>query len=173
MAREVPPEIVIYGDDYGDDVVPGDSGGQSDDQGARRSAKAPSGGPGRWALLVVGAVLVFGFGAAVGSHGAGPQVAGTPLPATTLAATTRAVPPSTTAAGDPSSTVLDPGTWSGQQTPTDTVPETTESGVAAAPWTLVKDRCGQSMPISVVTGAQPLPGGADLNLIAGAEARVV
>lgn len=164
---EEPPEIIIYGDDVdlGDSDVVADSCG-------RVLAPRPPGGSGRWAALVVGAVLLFAFGAAVGSHAGGPQVAGTPQAATTLPATTVAAPAPTAASGSGSSAGIDPGTTSSAAAlgTTDAAPDTTQT--YSAP-TYATDMCGNAVPVGAATGVQPLPGGADLRLVVGAEPQML
>ena len=175
----VPPDIVIYVDDGVPEGGPEPDMASLGDDDVRGGTPPPrrSGSAGRLgAVLAVGAVLIFGFGVAVGSHAHGTEVAGTPVAATTLSgAAVSTGSPSGPGPGTSSSTDSGgSGTGGGTET-FDTAPNTSSDPApgAQAPPVMAWDMCEQQEPVGAVTGAQPLPTGADLSLITGVDARLV
>ncbi len=175
----VPPEIVIYVDGGVPEDGPGPnmvSFGDDDVRGGTPPPRRPGSAGRLGAVLAVGAVLIFGFGVAVGSHAHGTEVAGTPTAATTLsgAAVSTGSPsapgPGTSSSTDPG----DSGTGGGTGT-FDTAPNTSSDPApgAQAPPVMAWDMCEQQEMVGAVTGAQPLPTGAELSLITGVDARLV
>jgi hypothetical protein len=165
--RAEPPEIVIIdGDGAAEPLLP-----ERPPRGSGSDAR-------RWGAVLIGALLVFGLGFAVG-HGGGyndgydaaladsPSRSDEPSSSAPVTALTSSQGPTTSGeAADPARPSLSSAV---DDTPGTSAASETGGGMRLQTAT---DLCGQRVSVGSVSGALPLPARTDVSVVAGAGARV-
>lgn len=157
-----PPEIIVLDADGAAEPLPPERPPRGSGADARR-----------WGALLIGALLVFGVGFAVGRNSGydtgydatladAPTGSDAPSSSASSAGMTSSSGPATT--GAPAASATAAGT-------AESAPASSEAGVGIRVQTAI-DLCGQSVMVGSVSGVLPLPAGADVAVVAGADSRV-
>jgi hypothetical protein len=165
--RADPPEIVIIDADGAAEPLPPD-----------RPARGAGSGARRWGAVLIGALLVFGLGFAVGHGGGyndGYDAALADSPSRSDSPSSSAPVTSMTSSSGQTMSDRDVGAATASlSSAVDEVPETSVASETGGPVALQTgtDVCGGSIPVGSVTGSLPSPRGIAGSVVAGARGQV-